>query len=298
MIFGIISYQSLPVRQLPQIDKPIVTITTDFAGADADLMENQITTPIENALAGISGLEYMRSSSSMGESSIKLKFDSDADINEALNDIRNKLAHVKGQLPQQADDPIIEKADSDNNPALILSFSDVDKSPMEITDYINRYIKPELQQVDGVGRVFFFGARTYAVRIWLDAKKMAAHQITATDISNALAVQNISVPSGQIKSLNRYYTVITNAKFAPVHDFNNVILKEDKGAITRLSDVAKIEVGSENIDSGMRIDGENAVGVGIIPQTMANPVDVSNDVIKAVKFFKGSLPQGMKIKVT
>ncbi len=297
IIFGVIAYHRLPVSYLPNIDNPVVNVTTIYPGASPELVEQQITTPIENALAGINDVANMQSSSSLGKSQITINFNLGTDLNAQLDDIRNELSAIRKHLPQDVDAPVAKKVDTNGNPAIILAVSDASKSALALTDYMNRYLFNQLQEIDGVGEVLFFGERNYAIRIWLDANKMAARNVTVTDVQKALAQQNLSVPSGQIKSSDRYYTVITNAQFNQADQFNNLIISVNNGYVTHLSDIAKVEVGAENSDSAMRVDGKPAVGLGIIAQATANPVTVAANVLKTLKKLQNGLPAGMHIKV-
>ena len=297
MIFGVISFERLSVRELPQIDIPVVSITTTYTGASPELIENDITTPIENQLSGLSGVLEMRSNSELGRSTVKIKFDSDVNVSEALDDIRNKLATIRASLPDQADAPVVRKIDRDSRPSLVISFNDSSKDALALTDYLDRNVLPTLEEIDGVGVVNYFGGQNYAVKIWLNATKMAAHSVTVSDVKTALQQQNISVPSGQIKSVNRNYTVITDAKFKRPDHFNNIVISNSNGYITRLSDVARVEVTAENADSEMRVNGTPAVGLAIIPQSTANPVMVSKLVEKRIKQLKINFPATLQYKI-
>lgn len=295
IIVGVISGLRLNVRQLPNISQAVVSITTQYDGASPDLIEKEITKPIENALSSISGIDLMQSESRLGRSQVSLSFPMNADMTDAVAEIRNKMSAIGDQLPQGTKAPVVYKSESEDNPSLILGFSDSTKNALEITDYLNRYIKPQVEEVAGVAQVFYFGGREYAIKIWLDAAQMAAHQVSVSEIKSALLEQNVEIPSGQFKSKKRYYTVITDAKFERAQDFKKLIIKDKNGYITRLEDVAKLRVEALDDDNLLRINKQSAVGLGIIPQSTANPVEVANSVMRLVEKLRPNLPAGMKV---
>lgn len=297
VITGLITFHQLPLRYLPNIDKATVHVATDFDGASPELVERELTIPIENALSGISGIDTIRSSSLLGKSRINIDFQSGMDINEAISDIRNKISSIQNKLPEDAHAPTISKNDADANPVAVIGFNDKSKSPLEITDYINRHIKPILQEIKGVGEVTFHGARHYAVKIALDPVKMAAYQVTVADIKKKLSQQNIDVPSGQIKSKSRYYTVVTHARVQDASHFADLVLARRNNQLIRLSEVAKITIGSENEDNLLRINGKPAVGLAILAQSTANPVEVADNLKKNLAQLKQNLPAGFNIQL-
>lgn len=292
VITGLVTFHKLPLRHLPDIDKATIHVATDFEGASPELVEREITIPIENALSGISGIDTIRSNSLLGKSRINIDFQSGVNINEAINDIRNKMSAIQNKLPEDSLAPTISKNDADVNPVAVIGFHDQSKTPLEITDYVNRNIKPVLQEIKGVGEVTFHGARNYAVKIALDPVKMAAFQITVADIKKKLSQQNIDVPSGQIKSKNRYYTVITHARVQDAHHFSDLVLAQRNNQLIRLSEVAHTTIGSENEDNLMRINGKPAVGLAILAQSTANPVDVAAALKVSLGQLKQTFPSG------
>lgn len=297
VITGFLHYNKLIVRHLPNIDKPVVHIATDYDGASPELVEKEITIPIENVLSGISGIDSLRSTSMLGKSRINIDFQLGIDINETISDIRNKLSTIQGKLPKDIRAPIVSKNDADANPILMLGFHDETKTPLEITDYINRFIKPALQEVKGVGEVVYHGNRDYAVKIALDPVKMAAHQVTVAQVKKALAQQNIDVPSGQIKSSNRFYTVVTHARLHDAKHFTDLVIAQHNNQQTHLSEVATVTVGSENEDNLLRINGKPAIGLAILAQSTANPVDVAAEVKKTIDSLQQTLPPHFKIQL-
>ncbi len=297
IVIGIIYCQQLTVRELPTIEKPVVTITTRFPGASAELVESAITTPIENALSGLNGLESMSSSSKKERSQVTLHFTEKVSINSVMEDIRNELGELRNHLPSEAKAPIAEKNDRDAAPSLILAVKDDTRSKMVVTDYLKRNVLPQLQQIDGVGSVYLWGPRNYAIHIWLDAAKMAAYGVTVSDIAELLKSQNVNMPSGELTNDDRSYTLLTQVKLESVAQFDRLILRQGDHKPIRLADVAKIEVAPEIIDQSMRIDGKEAIGIEIIPQAMANPLEVFQTVNKRLARLQNNLPVGMQLQV-
>ncbi len=291
---GILSFKKLPVRELPKIDNPRITIRTSLNGASPALIEKEITTPIENSLSSLPGIAQMRSQSVFGESTIVLRYKLDKNIPEAMAELRDKMSSIIAQLPTDTLPPIIHKSDSNSMPTMIIGFIDNTRSLADTTDFLNRHVKPRLEELSGVGQVFFWGGRNYAIKIWLDPFKMAAHHITVSTIKNALKAQNLIIPSGQIESKNKNYIVITHSKLTTPKAFSKLIISDKHGTVTRLKDIAKISVESDNEDSYFRINGESAVGLGIITQTDANPLEVAKQVRPLLKKLKTQLPSSTK----
>jgi multidrug efflux pump len=297
LITGLIYFTKLSIRYLPNIDKPAVTIATDFDGASPELVEKEITVPIENALASIAGIDNLRSTSVLGKSRVNIEFQSGVDINEVMSDIRNKMSALQSTLPPGSIAPNVIKNDADANPVMVIGFHDNTKNPLEITDYIARNIKPVLQEIQGVGEVIYHGGREYAVKIALDPVKMAARSITVAEIKKTLTQQNIDVPSGQIKSKNRYYTVVTHARLQNAKKFSELVVAQRDHQLIRLMEVARVTVGSQNEDNLLRINGKPAVGLAIIAQSTANPVDVALSLKKNLTQLAPTFPPHFKAEV-
>lgn len=297
VITGLLHFKQLPVRHLPNIDKPVVTIMTVFDGASPDLIEKEITIPIENVLTSVPGVDLIRSTSLLSKSRVYVEFQLGVDINEAVNEIRNKMSALQPRLPLGSEAPTVSKNDDDANPVVVIAFHDPNKNALELTDYITRNIKPQLQEIQGVGEVIYHGARDYAVKIALDPVKMAARGITVADIKRTLTQQNIDVPSGQIKSKNRYYTVVTHARIQNVKHFAELVIAKRNNQLIRLGEVAIIKVGSEHEDSLLRVNGKPAVGLAILAQSTANPVEVAQAVNQELKRLRPTLPVGFQAEV-
>lgn len=297
VIVGIISFSRLTIREYPSFDRPVISIHTAYTGASASLIENDVTTPIENAIASVSGIEAIRSSSSEGSSDIDIDFRDGYAINVGMNDVRDKLSTVLRHLPEGIEAPVLRKNDSDSRPSIVVAVTDANKSSLQLTDYVSRYIEPLVQQVDGVSNVWMWGARNYAMRIWLDPTSMAARNVTVSDVVNTLQAQNINVPAGEVKGQDRDYPVNANVNLENVQQFNNLIIRDQNGKITRFRDVAKVHMGSNNIDSAFRINGKSGIALGVVPESTANPIEVSEEVHAAIKQLSTSLPPGMQLSV-
>ncbi|MCC5791497.1 MAG: efflux RND transporter permease subunit [Legionellaceae bacterium] len=297
IIIGMISFQKLTVRHLPNINQASISVVTRFSGAGPELVEKEITIPLENILAGISGVSTIHSRSVLNKSRITMRFNLDTDINEAINDIRNKSASFFRKLPDGAEMPQVYRNDDDSNPVAIIGFQDDKRNPLEITDYVTRYIKPVLQETSGVGEVSFFGARDYAIKIALDPLKMTAHNVTVAMIKQALKQQNIDIPGGQIKSKNRHYTVVAQARLPNPKAFGQLVVGHRQQQAIHLRDVAQIKVESDNEDSLLRINGKSAIGVSIKPQSTANPVDVARNIHQTLAQLRLNFPDGFAANV-
>ncbi len=298
LIIGYIGFDRLNVRELPKTEQFTVEINTTYTGASAELMENQVTIPIEDAIAGVEGIDVISSKSQQGKSSVVVTFIADYNISEGMNDIRDQLSRVRKTLPDDADDPVLKKADPNTSPSIYISFTDTKRDALALTDYIDRYIKTELQQVEGVGSVWVYGAREYSVRIWPNPLGMASRKVTVGDIQSVLLEQNQALPSGDIKSHYRNFVIDPDTKLQHVDEFKTLVLRDEKGKMVRLSDIADVEIGPLNEDTVVRVNEKPALVLAIVPQTTANPVDVSAGVKKRLDSFRKSLPEGMDFSIS
>jgi len=296
-IVGIISYGHLGVRWIPNINPPLVSIYTEYPGASADLIETQITTPIEAALSGVDGIETLSSNSKQGASVINIEFGLGRNINTSIEDVRSALQHINSALPKDANMPEIEKADPNSNPIMFIAFSDSHRSAQQISDYIKQFILPRFQIIDGVATVSTYGERTSAMHIWLDPMKMAASNVTVEDVNTVLTQQNVQVPSGQIRGATRFYSVVTNETLKSANEFNNLIIRDNQNQIIRLKDIGQAVVDAANSDTTFRVNGQPAVALAIIPQSTANPLDVATKIKKEFNQVTKTLPEGMQAKI-
>lgn len=295
-VLGYIAFTQLSLRELPRIDQNVVSVEAEYPGASAQFMESQVINRIENSLSSVEGLESMQSSSRDGSGSISLRFLPGYDITEGLSDIRDSLARIKRRLPPDMEDPVIRKNDPSLSPIIYISFADDTRSREAITDYVNRIIRPEIQQIEGVGNARVFGS-FYAMRVWLQAQEMANFNVAVPDITNTLRDQNQIVSGGIIKSNSRDFNVNINNTLPSAEEFEKLIIRNDDGSFIRFSDVTHVELGSTEEEESARVNGINTVMVGIIPQTTANPLDISNDIRTYLDRLQPTLPPSMEITI-
>ncbi len=297
LALGCISSLDLNLRWIPDVTPAQVSISTSYSGASPQLIENEVTRPLENALAGVDGVDTVISRSRQSISQIDITFEPQVNIDLAVDDLRSHVGRVVNVLPKDAKQPIITKSDPSSIPVVFFAFSDNSRTTQQLTDYIKRFVQPELEAVKGVGSVMYYGERDYAVRIWLDPQKLAARGVTADEVYKTLKTQNVQVPSGRIKTHDRYYTVLTNEKLQSLDDIKKLILRQEDNHSIRLSDVASVTLGSENEDNTFRFNGEPALSLGVIPQSNANPLQVAKDVLVRDKQLRKYFPEGMEAKV-
>jgi multidrug efflux pump len=297
VIVGILAYTKLPLRWIPNVNPPEITISTMYPGANARIVEKDITKVIEEAISGVNGIENMVSSTHQGSSQVYIKFKLGRNMDTAVEDVRSNIERIRDSLPKDASSPTVLKADPNSDPIIYLSFFDANRSEREMSDYVDKFIVPIFETMDGVGSVSVYGKRVTAMRIWLDPARMAASKITVSDIVELLHEQNASIPSGQIRGLDRLYNITTSTELKGVEQFNNLILRSGQHQIVRLKDVGEAKLDPESEDDSFRVNGHNALAIGIIPQTTANPLDVEKQVQKAFKNIVKSLPSGMQAEV-
>lgn len=296
-IVGIIGFMNLPVRWIPNVTPPNVTISTTYPGASARLVEHDVTKVIEEALSGINGVEMLTSSSRQNMSQVQISFKLGRNMDAAVEDVRSGLERIRGTLPKEVQTPIVMKADTNNMPVLFVSFYGSRYNEREISDYVDKYVTPSFETIDGVGSVPIYGKRISAMRIWLDPAKMAGARITVDDITQILQDQNASIPSGQIRGFDRFYSVVTDTSLKSVEQFNDLIIRDEQNQVVRLKDIGEAKLDAEDSYSSFRISGKPAIALGIIPQSTANPLDVETKVQKVLADLKRSLPTGMDVSV-
>lgn len=296
IVFGIVAFTMLPLREYPDIDPPVVSIDTRYTGASADIVETQITQVIEDRISGIEGIKNINSSSRNGRSRISIEFTLERDIDAAANDVRDRVSRVLDNLPEQVDPPEVSKANSDESTIVWYNLRSETMSVLELTDYADRYIAERLSVVDGVARVNLGGERRYAMRVWLDRDAMAARNITVTDIENRLRSENVELPAGEVESIDREFTVrVARTYLTPEHFKRLTIKRGDNGQLVRLAEVARIEMGAENDKTDFRGNGINMVGVGIVKQSKANTLEVVENVRREIDQIAQTLPESMFI---
>ncbi|MDZ4736514.1 MAG: efflux RND transporter permease subunit, partial [Rhodospirillaceae bacterium] len=297
MLVGIVSYDRLTVREYPNIDEPVVSIRTDYPGASAEIVETQVTNPLEDSISGIEGIDIIESSSRAEESRITVRFNLERDPDAAANDVRDRVARVRGRLPDEIDEPIVSKVEADASPIIYLAFSSDRHDILEVSDLAERQVRDQLATITGVADVRVFGERRYAMRIWLDRARMAAFGVTPTDVETAILQQNVDVPGGRIESDAREFTVLTETRLSSTAEFEAIILRRAEGYLVRLGDVARVELGPQDERVIARQNGEASVALGVIKQATANPLDVSQAVRDALPDIIASLPPGMTVSI-
>lgn len=295
LLIGIFTYQKLELREYPNLSGDTIMIKTSYPGANASTIESMVTTPIETALQGIDGVDYINSNSKSGMSQITVNLQVGADENTAVTQIETALSSVSSQLPSGVDNPVIREADASSMPDLVLSYSSQSMQAGAITDYIVRNIEPVLSNLDGVGELQIMGNRQYAMRIWLDPYKMRSYGIDANDVANALSKQNIQATPGEIDRTSQIITIEAQTDNNTVEDFKNLIIKQSGHTVIRLEDIAKVKLGAEDTSSSMFTNGTPAVGLAITYKNDGNPI-VSAQLIKDA-IAKIELPADLKVKV-
>jgi multidrug efflux pump len=296
VLVGVIAFSRLPVRQIPNVDTPVVTVNTTYPGASAQVIESQVTQPIEDALSGVEGIEYMQSVSREQSSQVTLRFRLDRDPDGAASDVRDRVAQARGFLPDEVDEPIIQKQEADAQPIIYLAFSSDRHSRVEIADYAERLVKDRIQTIPGVAQALVFSS-TYAMRVWLQPQRLAGFGLTPVDVENALRAQNVEIPAGRVESSDREFTVLSETDLKTPEQFGEVILGNSNGYLVRLKDVARVELGSEEERFTARYNGVNAVPLAVIKQAVANPLDISADLQAMLPEIQRTLPEGMKIEM-
>ena len=297
ILVGLISYQRLSVREYPKIDEPVVNVETTYPGATAEIIESQITQPLEESLAGIEGIDVITSTSRPERSQITVKFQLTRNPDEAANDVRDRVSRVRALLPDEILEPVISKVEADAQPTIYLAFSSSNHTPLEITDYADRYVKDRLQNIQGVANVMILGDRRYAMRLWLDTNRLAAFALTPQDVENALRQQNVEIPSGRIESTEREFTVLSETDLRTPQEFEALILKRADGYLVRLGDVGRAELGARSERTVVRFKGNPAVALGVVRQATANPLDISQDVRAMLPLIGQTLPAGMRVDI-
>ena len=296
LVFGLLAFERLPLREYPDIDAPVVTISTSYPGASASIVETRITQVLEDRVAGVEGIRFIDSSSSDGRSQITLEFGIDQDIEAAANDVRDRIASAADQLPVEADPPEVEKADANDDVIMWLNLASDTLTTPELSDYAERYLVDRFSALDGVARVRVGGSRNYAMRIWLDRKALAARGLTSSDIERALRQENVEAPAGSIESEMRTFTVRIDRTFRTAEQFAGLVIAEGAdGSQVRLGDVARVERGTEEDRNMFRGNGVPMVGLGVIKQSTANTVEVAAAARNLAKQLNATLPEGIQI---
>ncbi len=294
---GLAALQSIPIRELPDVDRSVVTITTGYQGASPQVIDTDITEVIESAISGVAGVESLSSQSRRGRSRTVVEFQSGRDIDEAANDVRDAVGRARGALPEDVDEPIILKSDSDADPVMRIGVSSSQHSPEEITDYVERFIVDRLSTLEGVASVDVRGERRFAIRIWLDRQALAARNLTVSEIQQAISRSNLELPAGDIASRERMLEIRLDGRLSTPEDFQNIVLRKVDDYPVRLGDVALVEQGVEDDSLIVRANGQPAVGLSVLRQSQANTMEISKRVRAEISRIEKTLPEGMTIIV-
>ena len=298
ILFGVIGFKYLGVREYPSIDPPVITVRTNYSGANADIIESQITEPLEKGLNGIAGIKSMSSSSNQGSSVITVEFDISINMEAAANDVRDKVSQSVRQLPLDIDAlPSVTKSDANADAIISMTLQSKNLSHLEVSDYAENVIAERLQTIPGVSTIQIWGQKKYAMRIWLDPTKLSAAGLTPLDIKQALDRENVELPSGKIAGDNTELTINTKGKLKDEADFNNLIIKNVNGNSIRLRDVGKATLGSEAEETVLKESGIPMIGLALVPQPGANFIDISNEFYKRFEQLKKDLPKDFNINI-
>ncbi|MFW6276752.1 MAG: efflux RND transporter permease subunit, partial [Bacteroidota bacterium] len=297
VLFGIIGYSYLGVREYPSVDPPIITVTTNYTGANADVIETQITEPLEESINGIAGIRTLTSVSRDGRSTIRVEFGIDTDLEAAANDVRDRVSRAQYRLPPDTDPPIISKADADASPIVFLNIKSDTRNLLELTELAENVFKERLQTIPGVSEVRIWGSKRYSMRLWIDPIKLAAYGLTPLEVKNAVTRQNLELPSGRIEGESIELTVRTLGRLTTVEEFNNMIINESGGTLVKFSDIGRAELFPENERTLLKRDGIPMVGNVLIPQPGANHIDIVDEFYRRVEIIKKDLPSDIELGI-
>ena len=295
LLLGLVALSKLTIREYPNIDVPVVSVSTTYKGASAYIMESQVTDVLEESLSGIDGVDFISSKSKQGNSQISVHFQLSRNADAAASDVRDRVARVRNLLPDDIDEPVIAKVEAGATPFMYLALTSTSRAPVDVNDFAENQVKDALQTIAGVAEIRILGARRHAMRVWLLKDKMVALQVTPSDIETAIRQQNIELPAGLIESGNREFSVYPQTRLSTVSEFKNIIVRHDDGYQIRLEDVARVEMGVADERSFVRYNGKNAIGIGVVKQATANPLSVAEEVHKRVAKIQEGLPQDMAL---
>ncbi len=299
VLVGAVSYTRLSVREYPRIDTPVVTVETRYLGASAEVIETQITKPLEDSLAGIDSIDVITSISRAEQSQITVTFRLEKDADSAAADVRDRVSRVRAKLPKSVDEPVIAKVEADANPIIWLSFSSPTRSALEVSDIANRVVKPRLQVLPGAADVRINGERKYAMRIWIDRDRLAAYGLTPADVESAIGQQNVELPAGRVESQQREFTVTARTDLNRPEEFGAIIVKQVRGYPVRIRDIGRVAVDAASVRSSVRFNGESAVAIGVIRQATANPLSLAEAVRESVPILNAELAaEGVQVNVS
>lgn len=298
ILFGIIGYTFLGVREFPSIDPAQISVRTNYAGANADIIESQITEPLEKSINSIDGIRNISSSSNQGSSNITIEFNLSKNLEEAANDVRDKVSQALRSLPQDIDaPPVVSKADADSEPILTMTMQSATKNVLELSDYAENVIAQRLQTIPGVSSVQIWGQKKFAMRLWIDPVKLASYGLTVLDVRSSLTTQNVELPSGKLTGANTELAIKTIGNLATEEEFNNIIIRSDNNRIVRFSDVGKAALEAENFETKMSDSGFPMVSLAVIPQPGTNYLEIADQFYKEYDRLQNELPEGFELNI-
>ncbi len=297
VLIGMVSFNRLAVREYPKIDEPVVTVSVKYPGASAEVIETQVTKPLEDSIAGIDAVDVITSVSRAEQSQISVRFRLEKDADAAAAEVRDRTSRVRNRLPQQIDEPVIAKVEADAFPVIWLAFTSDTLNPLQINDLVNRIVKSRLQTVTGVADVRIFGERKYAMRVWLDPDKLAGFRMTTQDVEEAIARSNLELPAGRIESQQREFSVTSQTDLVRPAQFREIVIKNVNGFPVKVRDVARVEEGAADERSSVRLNGRQAISAGVIRQATANPLTLSQGVRDMLPKLKADLPADIAIEI-
>jgi multidrug efflux pump len=297
VLVGAVSFDRLTVREYPQIDEPVVSVSTTFTGASSEVIEAQVTKVLEDSLAGIEGVDVVTSTSRQERSQISVRFALTRDADSAAADVRDKVTRVRQRLPQGIDEPVIAKVEAESFPVIFLALSSDTHTALQLSEMANTLVKPVLQTAPGAAEVNVYGERKFSMRVWIDPDKLAAYRLTVQDVEDALRRSNLEVPAGRIESRQREFNVTAATDLQTAPQFGQVVIRTVNGLPVRIADVARVREGPVDERSSVRLNGRDSVGVGVIRQATANPLDLSSGVRQLLTKLRADLPAGVTIEV-
>src|SRR5688572_11992737 len=298
VVFGVIGFKFLGVRDYPAIDPPNINVSASYGGANPDIIETQITEPLEKAINGIAGIKNITSSSSQGRSNINVEFELGVDLETAANDVRDKVSQASRSLPSDLEaPPVVSKADASSDPILSMTVQSNTRNQLQVTEYANNVLIERLQTIQGVSGIQIWGEKRYAMRIWFDPQKLSSYNLTPADVQSALLRENVELPSGKISGSNTELIVRTFGRLNTEEEFNNIIIKTGTGSDIRIKDIGEAVLGPENEESSLKESGIPMIAMAIIPQPGANYVEISNEFYNRLEQLKKELPEDFTLNV-
>ncbi|HQG38540.1 MAG TPA: efflux RND transporter permease subunit, partial [Chitinophagales bacterium] len=298
ILFGVIGYTFLGVREYPSIDPPVINVRTVYTGANADIIESQITEPLENAINGVQGIRTISSASNQGSSNITVEFDLSADLETAANDVRDKVSQAVRLLPQDIDaPPVVSKADANSDAIISMTVKSDSKGILQLNDYAVNVLQQRMQTIPGVSSIQIWGQKNYAMRMWFDPQKLAAYNLTAIDLQNALNTTNVELPSGKLAGRNTELTVNTQGRINTEEEYNNLIIKDNNGQVVRLKDVGYAVLGPDNYETSLKEKGVYMIALALVPQPGANYIEIANEFYKRLDKIKKEVPKDIQLDI-